>query len=85
MGSKNIQLISGLNLFIYWISLYIVDILLFIIIALFGMIMVYAFDIEAFITLDRIRATWLLFFLYGISNIPLTYLLCFLFKEYGSA
>lgn len=34
---------------------------------------------------DALGATAILFFLYGITNIPLTYILSYLFKDYGNA
>lgn len=34
---------------------------------------------------EAFTATCLLFFLYGLANIPLTYILGYLFKDYGNA
>ena len=34
---------------------------------------------------DAFAATWMLFIFYGLSYIPLTYILAFLYKDYGNA
>lgn len=44
-----------------------------------------ALDIETLTKDDAYLATSLLFVLYGVTNILLTYLLAYLFKDYGNA
>jgi len=52
--------------------------------ALFCILMVLAYDISDF-TGDNYGPVVLLFFLYGWSIIPFSYLFSFLFNDYGNA
>lgn len=84
-GSKDIQLQSGLTSLTYWLSHFLLDYLKYLIVAVFTLIFIWVFDVEALLTLGRIEAMVLLVFLYGLTVLPCLYLLSFLFKEYGNA
>jgi len=84
-GSKAIQLQCGLSTTIYWISHFLLDYLKYIFVASFGIIFIKVFDIDSFITLDRLGAVGVLFVLYGLAAIPFLYLMSFFFKEYGNS
>ena len=74
-----------MNIASYWIGNFIYDYILFLVIAVFALGMCHALKISALIETDAFAAACLLFILYGLSNIPLTYILGYLFKDYGNA
>jgi ATP-binding cassette, subfamily A (ABC1), member 3 len=83
---KHQQLVSGVSIYSYWISHYLVDFLKHLIPASIIIGMVVAFNIESFNgTSDLLGATSLLFILYGWANIPFSYLVGFLFDNYGTS
>lgn len=87
--SKHLQLVSGVELTSYWISAYLWDLTLFLILTLLLMIVfliygresavVFVGDIESFV------ASMALVFGYGLSILPFSYLLSRLFNNHSSA
>ena len=82
--SKHQQIVSGMNIGSYWIGNYFFDYLLYAVIAGVSVGICVGLEVEALIEGDAISATCLLFFLFGLANIPLTYILGYLFKDYGN-
>ncbi|KAL4488927.1 hypothetical protein ABPG72_005714 [Tetrahymena utriculariae] len=82
---KHQQLVSGVGLFSYWFSNYLIDMVKHIVPAVFAICMVYAYNISAFTDDDCMGAVVLLLFLYGWSVIPFTYFIGFFFEDYGNA
>lgn len=76
---------SGLNLGSYWMGNYIYDFILYLILAIFSIIMCKVMEIEALTEGNAFAATILLFLFYGLANIPFTYLVGYAFKDYGNA
>lgn len=78
---------SGVSYFAYWLSNYALDMAKYLCpVAIFSVLMIYAFDLSMFTDEgDVMAALCLLFFLYGFSIIPFTYLFGFLFKSHGNA
>ena len=74
-----------MNIASYWIGNYIYDFLLYLFIAIFTLGMCQVLSIDSLIEGDAYTASCLLFLFYGLSNIPLTYILGYLFKDYGNA
>ncbi len=77
-------MVSGVSLLAYWLSNFCVDIIKYLIPAIWGALMCKAFSITALIEDDSWGVAWLLFILYGFAIIPFTYLTSFLFKDYGA-
>lgn len=69
----------------YWFGNFIFDFLLYMVVAAFAAGMCMAFDISSLVDGDALAATWLLFTLYGLANIPFSYIASFLFTDYGNS
>lgn len=69
----------------YWSSNFVLDMIKYMIPAIFCMLMVLAYDIAVFTIDESYQAVCLLFILYGWSIIPFSYLLGFVFEAYGNA
>lgn len=83
---KEQQLISGVSIFAYWTSNYFVDLVKLFLPTIFCLLMCLAFNITGLTSPgDSYGAVWLIFIFFATSLISLTYLLCFLFKDYGNA
>lgn len=74
-----------MNLGSYWIGNYLYDLLLYAIVAGISLGICAGLEVEALVEGDALGATAVLFFLYGITNIPFTYIISYLFKDYGNA
>ena len=73
-------MVSGVSIYAYWLSNFLMDVGKHIIPAIFCALMVLAFNQTALLDGDNYGATWLLFFLYGWAIIPFCYIFSFLFK-----
>lgn len=71
---KHQQIISGASILAYWISIYIVDILKFMIPAISFVVVTYVMNFE-------VEYAWLLLILVILSVLPFTYCLTFLFDK----
>ena len=70
----------------YWVGNFIFDYLTYLLLALFAILMCFAFQIEDFIgESDFVRALCALFFIYGVANILFTYVLSYLFDKSWNA
>ncbi|KAL4478578.1 hypothetical protein ABPG74_006813 [Tetrahymena malaccensis] len=82
---KHQQLVSGVSLYTYWFSNYLVDFIKHIIPAVFSILMIIAYDISSFTDSSCLGAISLMVFLYGWSIIPFSYFTSFVFGDYGNA
>lgn len=81
-GSKDQQVLNGMNMLGYWSSNFIFDYLTYCLIAGFGIGMCYVLDIQSFVKDEEtVRAFCSLFLLYGVSNVLFTYLVSYAFQE----
>lgn len=69
----------------YWIANFVYDYLLFIFVSVITIIIAKALSITSLTDGTAYAATWMLFVFYGLSYVPLTYILAFLYKDYGNA
>lgn len=69
----------------YWSANFVYDFLLYMFIASVTVGIANVLSISALIDGTAYTATWLLFAFYGLSYIPLTYLIGFYYKDYGTA
>ena len=74
-----------MNIYSYWIGNFIYDYFMYLIVAVFTACMCSVFNIQSLIAGDALGATWAIILLFGLSNLPLTYIASFLFKDYSSA
>lgn len=83
---KHLQLVSGVSIYSYWFSNYLIDLAKYVITSTICLVTLLIFQVEAFTAESRvIQCVTLLFYLFGYSMISFTYLTSFLFKVYGSA
>lgn len=75
---------GGLNVGFYWIGNWIVDFFGYLLVAIFAVVMCQVLRVDSLINGYAMTATCLLFLFYGLANIPLTYILGYLFKKNGS-
>ncbi|VDP86651.1 unnamed protein product [Echinostoma caproni] len=84
-GSKHLQMVSGLNGYVYWLSVYLWDIVNFIAPTLLCVIVFVAFQKYAYIGSDSIGAFLGLLFLYGLSVLPMLYPASFFIRNPSTA
>jgi hypothetical protein len=73
-----------MNIAAYWFGNFIFDFVLYLVLAIFSVLMCIALDADAFIG-DAFGVTVVAFILYGLAYIPTTYIFAYLFKDYGNA
>jgi hypothetical protein len=73
-----------MNIYAYWFGNFIYDYLLYLILAVFSVLMCQALSVDAF-TGTSYGATWIVFLLYGLAYIPFTYIAAYIFIDYGNA
>lgn len=78
--SKHLQYISGVYPFNFWVSVYIWDIITFLLISVCLIIAFVCFNIKPYFEDGNFAQVLLLFVLYSAAALPFTYLLSFLFK-----
>lgn len=74
-----------MNVTAYWVANFVYDYVLYIFIGFITIGIAKALTITSLTDGDAFAATWMLFIFYGLSYIPLTYVLAFLYKDYGNA
>jgi ATP-binding cassette subfamily A (ABC1) protein 3 len=82
--SKHQQIVSGMNILAYWFGNFIYDYVLYLVLAVFSFLMCLALDVDAF-TGDAFGPTVCVFIIYGLAYIPLTYIIAYVFTDYGNA
>lgn len=82
---KHQQIVSGMNIYSYWLGNFIYDIGMYLVIGIFAATMCMAFDIKSLVEGEALVATWLIFILFGFANVTFTYVMSFVFKDYGNS
>lgn len=80
-NAKHQQLVSGVNVFAYWLSNFIVDFIKYLIPALTTIALIYIYDIEFFTERDHSTVIFALFLLYGVAIVLFVYTMSFFFKD----
>ena len=73
-----------MNILAYWFGNFIFDYVLYLVLAVFSFAMCQALKVDAF-TGDAYGVTVCVFLIYGLAYIPLTYIIAYLFVDYGNA
>lgn len=68
----------------YWFGNLIYDYLLYLILAVFAVLMCIVLKVTAY-TGEAYLSIWILFLTYGLAYIPFSYIASFVFKDYGNA
>ncbi|KAA3669979.1 ATP-binding cassette, subfamily A (ABC1), member 1, partial [Paragonimus westermani] len=84
-GSKHLQFVSGLNAYVYWISVYLWDIVNYLIPAGLCILVFVAFQKYAFVGTDTIGPFILLIFFYGLAVLPMLYPFSFVIRSPSTA
>ncbi|KAF8564879.1 hypothetical protein P879_06099 [Paragonimus westermani] len=84
-GSKHLQFVSGLNAYVYWISVYLWDIMNYLIPAGLCILVFVAFQKYAFVGTDTIGPFILLIFFYGLAVLPMLYPFSFVIRSPSTA
>eukprot|EP00058_Branchiostoma_floridae_P010060 XP_002595548.1 hypothetical protein BRAFLDRAFT_117471 [Branchiostoma floridae] len=77
--AKHIQFVSGVHSLTFWFSTFAWDILNYLVPCLLILVLLWGFDVKAYVEDGRVAMILLLFFLYGWAMIPMMYLASFLF------
>ncbi|XP_005108894.3 ATP-binding cassette sub-family A member 3 [Aplysia californica] len=83
-GSKHLQNVSGVSPFMYWLPNFIGDYINYILPSVFIIFVFLAFDEKAYIGDGNVFPFFLLLVAYGMSVLPFSYVLQFLFKAPAS-
>lgn len=84
-GCKQQQLLSGMDIRAYWLSNFVYDLLMYLLVAVPGFLACMVFNIESLTKDGALFFTGLNFLLFGLAGLPFTYLCGFLFVDYGMA
>lgn len=84
-GCKHQQIVSGLNIASYWLGNYLFDFCLYVFVSAIIIALCVLLEVHSFVDDGALNALILLFLLFGLANIPFTYILCYLFKDSGNA
>ena len=79
-NSKQLQFVSGVKPFIYWISNFTWDLINYTVPCIICLIIFLIFNVEGFVASENFPCLVLIILLYGWACIPLMYTLSFLFK-----
>jgi len=82
---KHQQIVSGMSITAYWVANFVYDYVLYIFVSFITILIAKALTITSLTDGNAYAATWMLFVFYGLSYIPLTYILAFFYKDYGNA
>ena len=82
-NAKHQQLISGVNVFAYWLSNFLVDFVNYLIPSMVFFVLFYVFDTSFFIEKDHGAMSFCLFLLNGVTMVLSVYFFSFLFKSPG--
>eukprot|EP00735_Rhodelphis_limneticus_P009137 TRINITY_DN2560_c0_g1::TRINITY_DN2560_c0_g1_i1::g.19179::m.19179 TRINITY_DN2560_c0_g1::TRINITY_DN2560_c0_g1_i1::g.19179 ORF type:complete len:1829 (-),score=670.14,sp/Q84M24/AB1A_ARATH/37.15/0.0,ABC2_membrane_3/PF12698.2/1.1e-20,ABC2_membrane_3/PF12698.2/2.6e-40,ABC_tran/PF00005.22/8e-28,ABC_tran/PF00005.22/9.3e-22,AAA_21/PF13304.1/3.6,AAA_21/PF13304.1/0.00028,AAA_21/PF13304.1/1.1e+02,AAA_21/PF13304.1/0.00011,AAA_15/PF13175.1/1,AAA_15/PF13175.1/5.1e+02,AAA_15/PF13175.1/0.52,ABC2_membrane/PF01061 len=83
--TKHQQLISGVDIFSYWIGLWLCDVFLYMVPCVLSVLIILAFDLEEFIEDGAYGSIWVVFLLYGPSCVSFTYLASNFFESHSTA
>ncbi|VEL34504.1 unnamed protein product [Protopolystoma xenopodis] len=83
--AKHLQFVSGVHLSMYWLSTYIWDICMFVIISGLILAIIVQYNVEVFMFgTERLLMIFITFLLFGWASIPQMYLLSYLFSTPAS-
>lgn len=82
--AKHLQMISGVSVFVYWLSNYVWDFFTFLILYGLSIILLVVYGTSA-LAEDNLSATATVFLLFGTASISFSYLMTFLFNNAASA
>lgn len=86
LKQKHQQLISGISLAAYWTTTFVWDLAMYISTSIICLVLIAAFDVEVYTgSTEVFGGIILVFLMYGLSVIPFTYVLSFVFKEHSAA
>lgn len=74
-------MISGANIYAYWLGNFIVDNVIYLFIGIVSYILLFIFDIDSLTKDNRWLMSLFLFLFYGFGFIPFIYFLSFFFKK----
>lgn len=75
-----------MNIYSYWLGNFIFDYFMYLLLAAFAVGMCLALGVDSFIGDNQtFYVVVIVFLLYGAAYIPLTYILSYVFKDYGNA
>lgn len=74
-----------MNIYSYWVGNYLYDYLLYLIVTVLALIVCLVFEVRVLIEDGALGITIKLFLLFGLANIPFTYILSNLTSNYGHA
>lgn len=78
--AKLLQFVSGVNKVIFWMTSFIIDYIVFILISLLFIGVLAAYQEDGYKTVPELARNFLLLFVFGFSVLPFTYVLSFLFQ-----
>ncbi|KAG8175444.1 hypothetical protein JTE90_026867 [Oedothorax gibbosus] len=84
-NSKHLQLVSGVNLFSYWLASFMWDFFNYLIPCCLVPLVFLCFGTEGFSTGEELGRLFLLFFIHGFSALPFVYCCTFLFRTPSTA
>ena len=83
--SKQLQFVSGVKPYIYWITNYLLDLINYLVPCILCIFVFLIFDVKTYISNENFPCLVALILLYGWSSIPLMYPLNYLFKVASTA
>jgi ATP-binding cassette, subfamily A (ABC1), member 3 len=84
-GSKHQQVISGMNIWAYWVGNLAYDYVLYLVVAVISIGIAKAMSVDKLTAGEAFAAFWMLALFYGLSYISFTYIVSFCFSDYGNA
>lgn len=82
--AKLLQFVSGINVLMYWLTAFLWDYLLFIIIALLMTITIGVFQEDGYSTLEELGRIYFVFIMFGFAVLPFIYIAAFFFDAPAS-
>ena len=83
--SKELQFVSGVKPYLYWVANYALDLLNYLLPCVLCIFVFFIFDVKAYLSEENFPCLVSLFLLYGWSSIPMMYPLNYLFKVASTA
>ncbi|KAK7195511.1 ATP-binding cassette subfamily A, member 1 [Novymonas esmeraldas] len=84
-GARHLQWLSGASVLAYWLSSFVFDVACYIVTQILAFIIFVIFNRTEFIGKDTVGASIVLFLFFGVTSIPVSYLMSFFFRSSFSA
>ncbi|PVD22915.1 hypothetical protein C0Q70_16175 [Pomacea canaliculata] len=78
-SAKHVQIVSGVDPFSFWLSAFTWDYIVILIVNLFLLITIVAYQVDTFKEGSNLAVLWLVMMTYGLAVLPYSYILHFLF------